>query len=310
MPSAEMKAYLYAGGTVLLWSTVAAAFKLALAVFTPLQLLAVSVCTAAVCLALLCTCTGRLGAVAAFSRRELAWSLGLGLLTPFLYYITLFTGYALLPAQVAQPINYTWAMMLMFLSVPLLGHRVLPLEWAAAALSYAGVVVIVLGQGGGESSGVDFTGLAVLILSTAVWALYWIGNARLKVDPLAALTLNFLAALPCCLLLMWIVEPLEPTLLGSIFRGTDRPAATALAAAVYVGVVEMAVAFYFWLKALRLAPSVGRIAPLIYFSPFLSLIFINRFLGEALQPGTFLGLACIIVGCLLQRFALRRAGKA
>ena len=142
MPSNETKAYLYAGGAVLLWSTVATAFKLALTFFAPAQLLFIAVCTACACLLSLCACTGRFAVIARLSRREIFWCLGLGTLTPFLYYSTLFEAYALLPAQVAQPINYTWAMMLMFLSVPLLGHRVLPLEWLAAVVSYAGVVVI------------------------------------------------------------------------------------------------------------------------------------------------------------------------
>ena len=80
----------------------------------------------------------------------------------------------------------------------------------------------------------------------------------------------------------------------------------ALAAALYAGVVEMAAAFYLWLKAMHLAPSAGRIAPLIYFSPFLSLVFISTIVGETIHPGTLAGLGCIIAGCLIQRFALRR----
>ena len=41
----------------------------------------------------------------------------LGLVNPFLYYLVLFKAYDLLPAQEAQAINYTWALMLAFLSV-------------------------------------------------------------------------------------------------------------------------------------------------------------------------------------------------
>ena len=47
----------------------------------------------------------------------------LGLINPFLYYLVLFKAYDLLPAQEAQAINYTWALMLAFLSVIFLKQK-------------------------------------------------------------------------------------------------------------------------------------------------------------------------------------------
>ena len=39
---------------------------------------------------------------------------GLGLLNPVAYYLVLFKAYDLLPAQVAQPINYAWPIVLLY----------------------------------------------------------------------------------------------------------------------------------------------------------------------------------------------------
>jgi drug/metabolite transporter (DMT)-like permease len=47
-----------------------------------------------------------------------------------------------LPAQIAQPLNYTWAITLSLLAVPILGQR---MSWRAASgllVSYCGVVVL------------------------------------------------------------------------------------------------------------------------------------------------------------------------
>jgi len=48
----------------------------------------------------------------------------LGLINPFIYYLILLKAYQLLPAQVAQPLNMIWPIILVFLSIPLLGQKI------------------------------------------------------------------------------------------------------------------------------------------------------------------------------------------
>ena len=105
----------------------------------------------------------------------------LGLLNPFLYYLVLFQAYDLLPAQQAQSINYTWAITLGLLSIPLLKH---PYGWRdgiAALLGYLGVVIIAT-RGDLRSLAFDSpTGVALALGSTLIWAGYWLFNTRLTV---------------------------------------------------------------------------------------------------------------------------------
>jgi drug/metabolite transporter (DMT)-like permease len=67
---------------------------------------------------------GRIGEAFSCSRTGYARSAMMGFLNPFLYYLILFKAYDLLPAQEAQPLNYTWGLVLPLLSVPLLGQRI------------------------------------------------------------------------------------------------------------------------------------------------------------------------------------------
>ncbi len=69
----------------------------------------------------------------------------MGLLNPFLYYIVLFKAYDLLPAQQAQPLNYTWALTLTILSVPMLGQRLTKIDSLACCLGYTGALIIATG---------------------------------------------------------------------------------------------------------------------------------------------------------------------
>ncbi|NJK98814.1 MAG: EamA family transporter, partial [Bacteroidales bacterium] len=48
----------------------------------------------------------------------------LGFLNPLLYYLVLFKAYSLLPAQIAQPLNYTWPLILVILSIIFLSKNI------------------------------------------------------------------------------------------------------------------------------------------------------------------------------------------
>lgn len=286
-PSRQRLAYMYGLGTVLIWSTVASAFKIALRSLDHLQLLlaadAVSVATLLTILAL----QGKLALLKNLAPGELLRNCALGALNPFLYYIVLFKAYSLLPAQVAQPLNYTWAITLSLLSVPFLGQKLARRDLAAICVSYLGVVVL---STQGNLTGFDFgspAGVGLALLSTLIWALYWIGNTKNGTDPVLALLLNFTAAFPLIL---------GATLIFSELPAWSNPG---LPAAAYVGVFEMGVSFVLWLMAMRLTESTARIGNLIFLSPFLSLLLIHLILGETIHATTFAGLALILAGNLL-----------
>lgn len=284
----QRRAYLYGGATVLCWSTVASAFKLSLRHLTPLQLLLYATLTSLVVLAALLLARGRFGAVWRCTRRQYLRSLVLGFLNPFLYYLVLFEAYRRLPAQEAQPLNYTWAITLALLSVPLLGQRIGVRDLGACLVSYVGVVVIATR---GDLLGLRFSdplGVALALGSTVIWALYWIGNARDDRDPVLGLFLNFACGLPFVLLAC------------ALFSEVPVASGWGLAGAAYVGVFEMGLTFVLWLTALRLSENTARVANLIFLSPFLSLVLIHFVVGEDIHPSTLVGLVLIVAGLGIQ----------
>ncbi len=273
-------------GAVLLWSTVAAAFKLSLAHQTPAQLLLYSSASALLILGLMTAARGDLAALKTAPRAEIRRALALGLINPALYYLVLFEAYRRLPAQVAQPLNFTWAITLGVLAIPLLGQKFRPRLLLAGLVAYSGVVVI--SRQGAAGGPADAVGVALALGSTLLWALYWIGNTRSKLPPLAGLFLNFAAGFPVVLVVCLLGDGLVPANWRGLWGG------------LYVGAVEMAFAFSLWLSALKLAESAARIANLIFIAPFLSLVFIALVAGEAIRPGTYVGLVLIVGGLMIQ----------
>lgn len=285
----ERQATLYGLSAVLLWSTIATAFKLSLRHLQPIELLLFAGFFSTILLGVILTVQGKLNLVLQNSRRDLLLSVALGGLNPFLYYIILLKAYDLLPAQQAQPLNYTWAITLSLLAVPLLKQRVVARQWLALLISYAGVLVI---STEGKPFSLEFTdplGVALALGSTIVWALYWIFNTRDKRDPIVGLFTNFLCGFPFVLVCYLIMSDLSLPSLEGLFG------------AAYVGLFEMGACFILWLMALKKTSNMARISNLIFLSPFLSLVFIHFFVGEDILPATFIGLLLIVAGLLVQQ---------
>ncbi len=288
------QAVLCALGAVLAWSTVAAAFKYSLRWLTPVELLLVASLSSLLVLAGVLAVQGRLGQLRRLPARDWLASAGYGFLNPFLYYLVLFEAYRRLPAQVAQPLNYAWPLVLVLLSALWLRQRLRLATLAAMGLSLAGIVLISMQGEAAGSAGSDPAGVALALASTLIWAGYWLANSRDRQDAVLRLSANF-ACGTLFIALWWLA--------GSP-RALPLPG---VLGAAYVGVFEMGLTFVLWLSALRLARNAAQVGGLVYLSPFLSLLFIHWVVGETIRPATVAGLALIVGGVLLNQLAGRRA---
>ncbi len=283
----QRKAMVFGLLAVLAWSTVATAFKLALQRMDHFQLLFLANVFSLAALGLVLAVQRRLGLLLQVDRRQLGMCAGLGLLNPFFYYLVLFKAYALLPAQVAQPLNFTWALTMAWLAIPVLGQRLRLRDALAGIVCYSGVLVITTG-GDLRSMQIDSVlGVALALGSTLIWALYWLANARMRFDPVAGLFLGFLFSLLPVTAVNWLFSDFQIS-------------ATGIALGAYVGAMEMGFTFVLWLTAMRLTTSTARIANLIFLAPFLSLVFIHFVLGEHLRAATVPGLILIVAGLWYQ----------
>lgn len=286
---------------VLCWSTVATAFKLSLTVLTPLQLTLVASLTSFLFLLLVVVAQGKLLAFFTVIRQQFLLSLVFGLINPCLYYWLLFNAYSLLPAQTAQAINYTWAIALTLLAVPLLKQRLRWFDLIAAGLCYLGVCVIAARGDLGSLHFVNFTGVMFALMSTLVWALYWIFNQRDSRDPVLGLCCNFFFATPVLLIWCWFNNELFTLLGNTSWQGW--------AGGIYVGLFEMGLAFMLWLFALKKAVRMANVANLIFISPFISLVIIALVLQEVILGSTLIGLSLIMSGLISQQWLAQRAVK-
>lgn len=288
------KAVVLALISIFFWSTASTAFKIALVDLNFVQLLLISTYVSSVVLFVILVAQRKLKYLFATKAKELAISAAVALLNPFGYYLILLKAYELLPAQIAQPLNYTWPLVLVILSAPILKQRIEPKSFAALIVSFVGVVIISSKGSLTSLLETDLTGVLLAAGSAIVWAHFWLFNVMDKRDEVVKLFLNFVFGSIYVTAVAWQTE---------VF---DIPLGKGVLAAVYVGFFEMGLTFVLWLKAMQYATTTDRIGNLVYLSPFLALFFISIFLKEQILLTTYIGLLLIIISIFVQKVSWGR----
>jgi len=294
----QKKAYIFALMAVLFWSTVATAFKIALQNCSFLQLLFFSSLISTIVLYLILIIQKKTSQLIKIERKTMIYSLTLGVLNPFLYYTILFKAYSILPAQEAMTLNYTWPIMLVLLSIPLLKQKLTIKSLIAVFVSFAGIIIISTKGNIVSINLSNFFGDILAVGSSIIWALFWIYNVRDKKDEVIKLFLNFLSGAILSGVLMLL------------FSDFNTLKIEALPAIIYVGILEMSVTFVFWLLALKYTASTDKVSQLIFLSPFLSLIFIHLIVKESIAIYTLTGLFFIIGGIVIQQSSFNFSRKS
>jgi drug/metabolite transporter (DMT)-like permease len=288
----QTKAYLYAGTAIFFWSTVASAFKVGLQHINFIQFLFFASWTSLFVLLIINLFRGGLKQLRSLGKKDLAFSALMGALSPFAYYLVLFKAYEILPAQVAQPLNMVWPIVLVFLSVILLKQKISYKSFIALFISFIGVYFI---SSQGEPGALAFKeplGVVLAAGSSLIWSFYWIYNVKKDMDEILQLLLNFFFA---SVYITFFI------LFFNNFRNLDM---TGITLAVYAGIFEMGITYILWIKAMKHTASNDKISNLVYIAPFLSLVFIHYFVGETIYVTSLIGLSLIVIGILIEKLRL------
>ncbi len=260
---------------VVLWSTVATAFKLSLHYLSPLNLLLFSSFVSLIVFGIFY--------LPSFSLNKRNFiSLYLGFLNPFLYYTLMFSAYSRLSAQQAQALNYTWPLLMILLSIPLLKKRPKLKTLLGLSLGFFGALTVATQ---GQIKSLNFSdpiGVIFGLGNAFVWALFWLLNLKDKRESVEKMFWNFAAGS-------------FYTFLAILFtKSLTFPSVKGFFGAFYIGLFEMGITFLIWLKAIK--KDLETASLLSYLVPFLSLIFIHLFVGEKIHISTIIGLVLIISG--------------
>ena len=282
MNKLNRQSLIYTLSAVFLWSTVAVAFKISLEGMNFAQLLFYSSLSSTIALGLIAFKQKKRIVLFSFQ------SALLGFINPFFYYMLLFKAYSLLPAQEAQPLNYTWPIVLSLFSVIFLKEKMNYKKVVGLFSAFIGITIIATHGNITSLKFSNLTGVVLAVSTSIVWATFWILNLKNKRDSVTKLFTAFF--------------------FGTIFSGIYLFSFDSfilenynyLFGATYVGLFEMGVTFLLWNKGLELSNDKTKTSTLAYLSPFISLIFIALILGETIMLSSILGLVFIVGGIIYQ----------
>ena len=285
----KSKSLIYSLLAVLAWSTVATAFKLTLQGLSTTQLLFYSSLTSLAVLFVIVRINSPKELKKIFSKEHLKRNMLLGFINPFIYYLILFKAYSILPAQEAQPINLIWPLIISILSAIFLKQKISIKTIIGLLISFFGIIII---STRGNILSLQFHNLYGVLLaasSSIIWAGFWILNLLDKRGE-------------------------EIKLFGAFFFGTVYTGLYILLfdsfssvefkyilGSVYIGIFEMGITFFLWLKALSLSDNKAKTSTIVYLFPVISLFFIAFVLKEKLFISSIIGLVLIVGGILFQQ---------
>jgi drug/metabolite transporter (DMT)-like permease len=227
--------------------------------------------------------------------RDVPGILLLGLLGVTVYHLALNYGEVTVSAGAASLLVASAPIFTALLATVFLGERLKVWGWLGIGLSFAGVVLVAMGEGGGF----QFSPSALLILLSAVSSsIYFVVQKPFfrRYNPLQLTTYTIWAG---TLLLL-------PFLPGLVRVLPSAPLGPTLAVA-YLGVFPAALAYFTWSYALSRSPA-SLVAPFLYLIPVFAILTAWIWLGETPLAVSLVGGGLCLAGVVLVNTRGRVAG--
>jgi len=280
------KAYIFAGISILLWSTIATVSKLLLEHLDSYEVLCISALFAAFALLVTNIAAGKIKILQKYRLKDYLIIILIGLPGTFFYNVFLYSGTNLLQASQAFTINYLWPIMSVVFACIILKVKMTPRIAIAIAVSLLGVTAVA-GEGLLRFDAQTLKGAAMCVLAAVCYGVFTALNKKWAYDKSLSLMIAFFATFILCL----------PFALSS-----DRPFSLPIGQLLglgWNGVFVLAIATTTWAIALDNGQT-AKISNLAYITPFLSLIWTFLILKEVPSIWSVAGLAIIVLGIFIQ----------
>ena len=281
------KSYIYAGVSILLWSSTATITKLLLNSLNSIQILLGRSFFAFMFLLIVNIIKDNLKHIKEYKIKDYIQIIGIGLLGTFLYNLFLYLGINRMQASQAFIINYLWPIMIVIFSCILLKENITLKKAIAIVLSFIGVIIV---TSNGNLLSIDkksLIGALFCILAAISYGLFSVLNKQKNYNKYLSMMLFYFVSF--IVSLVYILFTKEWYI----------PQANQLAGLIWIGIFTSAIAFTSWALSLEKG-DIAKISNLAYLTPFLSLIWTALLLKENINIYTIAGLIVIVLGIFIQ----------
>lgn len=280
---------------ILLWASIPVATKKILVELDNLQALFYSTVLSTFVLGILLIFQKKLKDLKKYNKNQYSTMFLLGFIGNYLYYVLLYGALSKTTASEGFILAYTWPIIVLILSFIILKDKVTIQKLAGILISFFGIIIITTKGNITTFNLTNFQG-AILALSGAfVFALFSVLGKKFNFDKTISVFIYFLSAL------IFII----PTVL--FFSSITFPSFNVWLWIIYNGVFVNGISYIFWFKALE-GGETHIVSNLLYFTPFISLIYISIFLDEKILSSAVVGLIVIVMGVLSQYINIKNEG--
>ncbi len=274
--------------TTLFWALGHPLGRIVLRTVHPLQLGFVNLLVGLLALVAYLAASGKLRELRSIPGRDVAGSLGLGVLGFAVYQVMTFSALARIPASFNAVLVATNVVMIAPLAALILGERMRWLRVAAIVCAFAGVVLVTLSQGSTGSERIDIVGCLYSLLAALSFALYTVLGKRIvqRRDPLMVTALALFSGT----VLLGVATAVTVGF-GSLWPAGGQ----AWFLMVLLGVTMIGFAYPAWFACLKSLPA-SRVSVFIYLTPVFAVILSFLILDERVSWLYFVGGALVLGG--------------
>ena len=239
-----------------------------------------------IAVALVSAAKGTLRVPLSYKGKDWVASTFIGFIGTFLYYLLLFKGLESEKGINVIIIQYTWPLMLSFLSVFFFKET---LDWRKVMATFLGLsaVVVVLSKGHVTNFTVQDPKLLIYVaIGAACFASFNLGMKHLKLEPSSLFVVFYAVA---------TISSFIAMMMNSSFV---LPQGKSWLAVIFLGCVVNGLADLIWIWALRKAEA-SYLAPFIYFAPVMAVMYLVIFFHDPFYPSSGMGLVLIVISGLL-----------
>ncbi len=289
------KSYIYAGITVLIWSTLATVAKIVLYDIPNFEALAFSGFSAFLFLLIINIINGSIKEMKKYKAKDYLIMTGLGFLGLFMYNALYYYGIFVLSSQEACILNYLWPMMIVVFACVILKEKITAKKITALIMSFAGIVVLSLGSASASEN--KLFGIIACIAAAVCYGLFSVLNKKHNLNQ--SITMMW----------FWLIVAICSLFAGLLFEKWQEISGVQFIGIAWLGIVVNAIAYLLWAIALKNADDSAKIANLAYLVPFLSIIISAVVLKEQMSINTVIAAALIVGGIILQAVNIKKPAE-
>ena len=217
---------------------------------------------------------------------QLGFTALLGFLGCFLYYLLLYYGYATASGVEVLIVQYSWPALIALFAVMLLGERMCKRKGLSVFLGFLAMLVVVTKGDWSQFSLDNQQPLLVVLIGAASFALFSVLSKKETLPPMQSTTLYFVWASIYSFIAM------------CIWSEFVLPDTRSLFVLCVNGALINGLSYILWIIALSKTDA-SRLAPLVYLSPVLAVIWLVLFLDEPFYTIYIVGISLSIASGLL-----------